>query len=114
MPDFNRNGFNDILWRNGETGDNVIWSMGGTNGTTVLGGLPLPNVPQPEYRLELAADFNGDNFTDILWRNYETGENLIWLMNDNNIIGGALLPTLDDEAWQPSVAADFTGDGQTD
>jgi Ca2+-binding RTX toxin-like protein len=114
MPDFNRNGFNDILWRNYETGDNVIWSMGGANGTTVLSGLPLPNVPQPEYRLELAADFNGDTHADFLWRNYETGENLVWLMNENNIIGGALLPPLADTAWQPGVAGDFTGDGQTD
>jgi Ca2+-binding RTX toxin-like protein len=114
MPDFNRNGFNDIVLRNYKTGDNVIWSMGGTNGTTVVGGLPLPNVPQPAYRLELTGDFNADNQADILFRNYETGENLIWLMNDNNIIGGAVLPPLADEAWQPRVAGDFTGDNKTD
>jgi Ca2+-binding RTX toxin-like protein len=114
MPDFNRNGFNDIVLRNYKTGDNVIWSMGGTNGTTVVGGLPLPNVPQPAYRLELTGDFNADNQADLLFRNYETGENLIWLMNDNNIIGGAVLPPLPDEAWQPRVAGDFTGDNKTD
>lgn len=114
MADFNRNGFNDIIWRNYKSGDNVIWSMGGTNGTSVLGGVPLPKVPQPEYRLELTADFNADNQTDLLWRNYDTGENLIWLMSDNNIIGGALLPSLTDKAWQPRVAGDWTGDNKTD
>ncbi|WP_322505541.1 FG-GAP repeat protein [Chroococcidiopsis cubana] len=40
-------------------------------------------------------DFNGDGRADLLWRNEETGDNIIWLMNGTNIIAGGSLPNVE-------------------
>jgi subtilisin-like proprotein convertase family protein len=42
--DFNRNGRVDIVWRHVVTGDNMIWYMGGPNGTTML--ISTLTIPQ--------------------------------------------------------------------
>jgi hypothetical protein len=38
------------------------------------------------------SDYNGDGKKDILWRNYQTGENTMWLMNGTTIAAAGNLP----------------------
>ncbi len=106
--DFNGDGKADLLWRNENTGDNIIWLMDGTN---IIGSGSLPNVDR-NWEVASISDFNADRKADILWRNYSTGDNAEWLINGINIIGGGFLPTADPN-WINDTG-DFNGDGKAD
>ena len=45
------------------------------------------------------GDLNGDGKPDILWRNYVTGQNAVWLMNGTNFSSSILLPTTSNLNW---------------
>jgi hypothetical protein len=62
----------------------------------------------------LGADFNSDGKTDLVWRNYATGENAVWLMNGTNLTSGVLLNPVSDLNWRIEGTGDFNGDGKTD
>jgi hypothetical protein len=63
---------------------------------------------------DVVADFNRDGFSDILWRNYATGENTIWVMNGTNAVNAVYLPTVTDLNWKISATGDLNRDGFTD
>jgi len=54
----------------------AIWLM---NGFQILGEMDISNVP-PSWSIVGTGDFNGDGYSDILWRNTD-GDVAIWLMN---------------------------------
>ncbi|MBD2777307.1 FG-GAP repeat domain-containing protein [Iningainema tapete] len=117
IVDLNGDSKTDIFWRNIQTGENQAWLMDGTNITAqvFLPTLDTKWVPLiKDLNSPVSADFNGDNKTDVFWRNTETGENQLWLMDGANIINQnqTSLPQLD-TTWIPSLA-DFNGDGKTD
>jgi glycerophosphoryl diester phosphodiesterase len=129
--DFNGDGKADVLWRNYQTGENVVWYMDGdkfvkNSGAPKLGEDydTLFKVQDPNWRLDGAADFNGDSKTDVLWRNYQTGENVVWYMDGNKFLSGATtnpIPTdtanllsIQDTKWQIEGTGDFNGDGKSD
>lgn len=62
----------------------------------------------------VVGDFNGDGRADVLWRNLQTGENAVWLMNGGTIVTGAFLPTISDPNWQMVGVGDFDGNGTAD
>jgi len=111
LGDFNGNGKADILWREGETGQNEIWFM---NGSTVVSTPLLPTVSNLNWRIVGVGDFNGDGEADILWRNKSTGQNAIWFMNGSTIVSSPLLPTASDLNWHIVGVGDFNGDGKAD
>jgi hypothetical protein len=74
----------------------------------------LPSAPDPAWNVEQINDFNGDGFSDLLWRNQRTGENYIWLLNGSGVIRADALPTASDLAWQIADVNDFNNDGQAD
>jgi hypothetical protein len=59
-------------------------------------------------------DFNGDNQADLVWRNYKTGENSIWLMNGTTPMQFLLIRRVEDLNWQIGGSGDFNGDGKPD
>jgi len=61
-----------------------------------------------------AADFNGDGRSDILWRNWGTGEDAIWQMNGTSAAAGELIPTVSDSDWRIVGIGDFDAGGKTD
>ena len=65
-------------------------------------------------RLAARGDFDGDGRSDVLWRNFTTGENYVYLMNQNNIAGEGYVRTVADQAWQVAGIGDFDGDGRAD
>jgi hypothetical protein len=60
------------------------------------------------------CDFNGDDKTDILWRNKSTGQNIVWLMNGTSFSTYAELMQVADTNWEIVGTGDFNGDGKTD
>jgi hypothetical protein len=109
FSDFNRDGQEDIVWRNQITGENMIWLM---NSTLHVGTLALPTV-NSDWTLECVGDFNRDNNSDLLWRNYQTGQTVIWMMNGATI--GEFVSLVDTNgSWKVEGAADFDGDGNLD
>jgi len=67
---------------------------------------PNPN-PNPAQRV--AADFNGDCKSDVLWRNTSTGENYFYFMNGLTIAAQGPVYPVADQAWQVAGIGDFNG-----
>jgi FG-GAP repeat/FG-GAP-like repeat len=80
-PDFNGDGYSDILWRD-TSGNVAIWEM---NGTTVLNPntAGVGNVPTT-WSIAGTGDFNGLGLSDILWRD-TSGNIAIWFMFADHI-----------------------------
>jgi hypothetical protein len=65
------------------------------NGTTELNSVYLRTIPTNlNWDIVGTGDFNGDGNTDILWRNYSTGENAVWLMNGTTELNSVYLRTI--------------------
>lgn len=115
--DFNGDGFTDIVWRDVETGRNVIWLM---NGTNLVQEVELPTVANPRWVIEGVGDFSGDGRPDIVWRNYdavgaEAGLVNIWVMNGASAIGTLTVPLrVTNRNWRIEGVGDFNGDCKTD
>jgi hypothetical protein len=109
--DFNGDGKADILWRNGNTGDNAVWLM---NGTALSRLALVTNVTDTAWRIAGVGDFDGDGKGDILWRQNGTGANAIWFMNGTTVVSIALIPAEADGNWQIAGVADFDADGKAD
>jgi hypothetical protein len=85
--DFNGDGYSDILWLNGTTGQAVIWLL---NGTSSIGGGSPGSAASP-WTIAQTGDFNGDGYSDILWYNSTSGQLVTWLINGAGVIGGSSL-----------------------
>lgn len=71
-------------------------------------------VPQMSQVMVAGGDYNGDGKTDILWRDYGTGQSHIWLMNGANRLSTVILPPTTNLAWEIVGGGDFNADGQDD
>lgn len=122
--DFNGDRKGDILWRNYQTGENVIWLMDGFERLNSESEQFITEIDDVNWKMITAADFNGDGKDDILWRNYETGENAVWFMDgltvdakffENRTVNGQLqvLRTISTD-WSMVGAGDVDGDGKAD
>lgn len=40
----------------------------------------FPGLPNLDYRIAAVADLTGDSAPDIVWPNYITGQNAVWVM----------------------------------
>src|SRR5205823_4884535 len=81
--DFNKDGKEDILWRNVNTGDVYIWLM---NGNSILAAGSLGNVDL-SWKIVGIGDFDGGGRRDIVWYNASIGEVAIWVMNGLTRVG---------------------------
>jgi len=63
------------------------------------------------------ADFNGDDVTDVLWRNYNTGANAVWIMGGTNNLDTqrvVSLPAAVNTDWQIAGTGYFNADNVID
>ncbi|GAP99431.1 pre-peptidase C-terminal domain-containing protein [Leptolyngbya sp. NIES-2104] len=111
--DFNQDRSSDYLWRHSQSGENLIWLMDDTT-STVKGIRFLPQVPDRTWKMTGLADFDADGSADVLWRNTQSGENVLWLMSDGRVISGKFLPQVSDVNWQIAGAKDFDRNGSAD
>lgn len=80
VGDFNKDGINDIVWRNSETNDTAVWDMQISGGETQIGtAYTIADKPSsPAWQLTSVVDINLDGTPDFIWSNYETSENAVW------------------------------------
>ncbi len=115
--DFNRDGISDLLWRNFRTGDNGVWLMtdareGGSFGPEEI--VSIDAQTNLDWAISGTADFNGNGTEDILWRNFSTGANQIWLMNETERKAIRNIERETNPHWYIGGVGDANGDGVPD
>ncbi|MDJ0798684.1 MAG: family 16 glycosylhydrolase [Calothrix sp. MO_167.B12] len=111
--DFNNDDKTDLVWRDETTGENAIWYMDGAH--LQQGVLINTSLPDSNWDIEATGDFNNDGKTDLVWRNYATGQNAIWYMDGANLQQGVFIDApLSDIDWKIEGTEDFNNDGKTD
>ena len=83
---FNDDARSDILWRNAN-GAVAVWLMNGFRHIDEYANTHWPFNPGQDWQIQKVGDFNGDRYSDILWRNVD-GTVYIWFMYGGLIIGG--------------------------
>jgi hypothetical protein len=107
--DFNADGQTDILWRNYLTGETTVWLM---NGTTRLGLEPLSfQVSDVNWQIQAVDDFNRDGQPDIIWRQVQSGDNYLWLMNGTTVSQAIALPAQVSSQSQVKLQTPLMADG---
>jgi Pectate lyase superfamily protein len=102
----------DLVWRNNRTLENSMWFM---QGKQIARSVYFANgVIGAGWRIEGAGDFNGDRKGDLVWRNYQTGENSVWFMNEAVRTGATFLTSVGDLDWKINAVTDMDNDGKTD
>jgi hypothetical protein len=113
VGDFNGDGRDDILWRNGD-GRTTNWLGLANGGYFDNAGASSASVPT-SWEIAGVGDFNGDGYDDILWRNSD-GRITDWLgiaygaYFDNAAVASTSVPT----SWHVAGVGDFNGDGRDD
>ncbi len=107
--DFDGDSSTDILWRNQQSGQNVIWWDVRPNQSNTPRSF-IEGLNSPNWQIQGAGDLNGDGSVSILWRNYETGGNALWQMNssqdnDSTLTERLFLPSIANPSWQAVIAA---------
>lgn len=101
---------NGVLWRNYRTGENAAWQF---DGVTAKNGISLTPLQDFNWVQQATADFNGDGYSDIVWRNQVSGANVVWLINEQGFVGTLNLQPLD-LSWQIAGAGDYNRDNNPD
>jgi len=85
VGDFDGDGLaDDLLWRNGTTGDNGVWIVEDGRATDYVGLAPVADLA---WQIIGVSDFDSSGQTnDILWRNDATGMVAVWLLDDTNAV----------------------------
>ena len=76
-------------------------------------------APDSSWSVAGMGDFNGDKYSDLIWRNSVTGELAEWQLHSSDIIGSADLnaggvAVRPDASWGIIGVGDFNGDGNAD
>jgi uncharacterized delta-60 repeat protein len=111
--DFNLDGNVDIVWRNSVSGLDLIWYLGGSNGTTYKGEQSILPVTDLNWNIFGSGDFNKDGEADLLWRNSLTGQNQVWTLGGTTNVAFANVDTVA-SVWNMQATGDFNGDGKKD
>ena len=119
VADFTANSEADILWRQ-SSGALAMWSMDGS--TVMSSSIVTYNgnaiAPDASWNVAGIADFNGDGYADVLWRQ-SSGALALWDMKGAQVMsssivtsnGGAIAP---DASWSVAGIGDFNNDGRAD
>jgi hypothetical protein len=122
-PDFNNDSRPDLLWRNTSSGEDAVWVLN-YDTTSADTGFTLDSktsfilpIQDQNWKIVGQYDVNKDSISDIFWRNYNTGENAIWIMKDdaNGInydpVATNFINRVDDLNWEVEGVGDFDNDG---
>ncbi|GEM_PF-2517920 len=99
-----------IIWHNQVTGDTRVSFM--DQNQTILNISP-GNLGNP-WEIAGAGDFNGDGEKDLFWRNLQSGEDRIFLLEGGAVKNDVIFNTVGDLNWSVAGIGDFNGDGKDD
>ena len=107
----------------GGTGSSLAVSPGATTvywvrvsnscGTVNSAAATITVTPPQTSATRLRTDFDGDDRSDLFWRNPSTGANAIWFMSGSTVRSTANVATVATN-WSPVAFGDFNGDGRSD
>lgn len=95
--DFDANGVSDLLYRNSADG-NVHMQLYDKDGKVKV-EKSIATITDSNWKVAQVSDFDGDNASDILWRNYVTGQNWMYLMNGILIREQGEVNTVSPTSW---------------
>ena len=79
-----------------------------------LNSASLPQLRAATLPNRTAYDFDGNGISDLLWRETQTGELAIWLMDGTARPSTTFVFPRVDQAWQIARVGDLDGDGKAD
>lgn len=101
----------DILWHNMRTGQLVVWLM--SSPSAIGSQATLTTVTNTAWIACHVADMDRDGHADIVWRNYRTGDNLVWYFTNTAVRENRSITNVF-AAWRLADVADLDGDGGPD
>lgn len=115
--DFNGDGQEDAVLRQfGGSNQVLLWTLN-SDGTAIASekfiGRPIED---PNWSIKGAADFNNDGNTDLLVRNANADQNVVWYLDaQQNIVSEELIGRgFQDNNWKIIATNDFNADGEAD
>jgi hypothetical protein len=121
--DFDGDGYGDLLWHNSVTGATGVWRLDDSN--TVRSYDMLAQSIPLDWAIVGAGDFDGNNVTDILWRQKSTGSVGIWFLDASKppaqgqlgaitVLNMATIAPNIPAEWVIQGVGDFDGDSTSD
>ncbi len=116
--DLNRDGRQDLLWVNEDTGALAYWSileLSNTADSVQRDFLSTSSLEGLEV-IEL-LDYDQDGDSDILTRNYATSENRVFIMDGTQQVGEVLVGEnfkVQNQDWRLQAAGNFDQDGESE
>jgi hypothetical protein len=108
----------DILWRNRSSGAMVIWYAGSSDRRQEVRFDWGVLIDTSDWDIASIGDFDGDQVSDILWRNRANGRNAIGFLVSNDIEEDYWYAYYTNpvvrSAWKVVGTGDFDGDGHSD
>jgi hypothetical protein len=74
----------------------------------------IPSETNLDWAISGTADFNGNGTDDLIWRNFSTGANRIWLMNGTERKAVRNVESETNTNWYIGGVGDANADGVTD
>jgi len=105
--DFNKDGIPDILFRNQNSGENLIFFLYETG---IRSSYAYTTKLSSSWNAVGLGDFNADGITDILFRNDSDGKNLIFFQNVDGSRASYAYTTSISSDWHVAGVADFNSD----
>ena len=111
--DMDGDGQLDLVWQEETQGWIGIWKMNALSLVSSL-AVSVERVPDTDWKIVAAQDFNADGKADIVWHHRTLGYVALWYMNGVELIDSVLIGLVPDKAWQIEATADFNSDGKPD
>jgi streptogramin lyase len=103
-------GTTGLVWRGSALSDYVLWLMSTSQPNMVASEAFLGSLP--DWSIVGTGDFNGDGFSDLLWRD-NAGDTAVWFMKDTQVLSAGSIGNIP-SPWFVAGTGDFDGDGKAD
>ena len=105
LADFDGDGRTDVLWRNENSGENLVWYMKGNQGNERKDSERVESWRDRDWTLSGVGDFDSNGRPDLLWHNASSNSTEMWEMNGdkNNSVERRVRLTGNGRDWMPFV-----------